>query len=180
MVAYLADGWFAADAPRRLRAEVVDGALDSAGFLHRASLDAAQVLRLALRVRALGGLLDPLHRHVHLGPRPRGAAGAAGEGVVSAGRALGAPALQLLRDQLAEATDACVELQSFVLDCLDHVADLDALRGLFLHLAHVAHLMRLLAVAQKSAAVHALLSAAAPAAAPHAPAAAAATPRRQR
>lgn len=172
MVAYLADGWFAANTPRRLRSEVVDGALDSAGFLHRASLDAAQVMQLALRVRALAGLLDPVHRHVHLGRAPKRG--------FDAGRTLDSPALQLLRDQLAEATDACLELQSFILDCLDHVADLDALRGLFLHLAHVAHLMRLLAVAQKRAAVHTVLSAAAPGNAPNVPAAAVATPRRQR
>ena len=153
MVAYLVDGWFAPEGPRRLRAEVVDGALDSAGFLHRAGLAAPELMRLALRVRGLTGLIDPLHRHVHLGGQARAAAAQV------AGRGLNQTALRLVREQLTQASDASIELQSFVFDCLDHVTDLDALRGLFLHLAHVAHLMRLLAVAQKSSAVHALLTA---------------------
>lgn len=148
MTAYLAEGWFARTGPRRLRAEVVDGALDSAGVLHRAGVAAQDVLTVAMRVRALSGLVDPVHRHVHLAKVPP-----------SASRALPPQALAVVREQLMMATDAAIALQTFVADCLDCVADLDALRGLQVHLMHVAQIIKLLTTTQKSAAVAALIAA---------------------
>ena len=57
MVAYLANGWFTQVGPVRLRAEVVDGALDVAAGLLQAEVPVEAIESLHLRVRTLAFLL---------------------------------------------------------------------------------------------------------------------------
>lgn len=127
MVAYLANGWFTQVGPRRLRAEVVDGALDSAALLHQNGIAIALLDTLLLRLRTLAFLLS----------RER-----------VAGSALSQAEREALRHHLQEATDADFTLQAFILDCLDHVGDAQGLRALYVHVMHVAHVCRLLRLAK--------------------------------
>lgn len=131
MVAYLANGWFTEVGPRRLRAEVVDGALDTASSLHQAGLAPEALQLLVLRVRTLAFLLS----------RERG----------NRGSTLDAAERRSLHHALREATDSDVALQAFVLDCCEHIGDIADVRGLYLHLLHVTHVVGLLRVARAQA-----------------------------
>lgn len=132
MTSYLRAGWFdrsSGKPSRGLRTEVIDGAMDAAGFLLRANISGAQVLRLALRVRALMAIADP--------------------------RMLGVPQFgdaqreQLMRG-LVRHTDAAPELYAFVADCIDGVNNVTDLMAFYLHLTHVARMIELLSVAVRS------------------------------
>lgn len=128
MVAYLANGWFTQVGPRRLRAEVVDGALDSAALLHQNGVPIALLDALLLRLRTLAFLLS----------RERAAGG----------NTLSQAERDALRHHLQEATDDDFTLQAFMIDCLEHVGDVQGLRALYVHVMHVAHVCRLLRLAK--------------------------------
>ncbi len=120
---YLAGGWYAPGKRARLKTEVVDGAMDAAGMLMRAGVPPHRVLRIALKVRSLVVIADPLLR--------------GGEPFTGAPR-------QRLADRLAVHTDGFPELQSFILDCLDHVASASDMTAFYLHLLHVGRMMQLI------------------------------------
>lgn len=133
MIAYLIDGWYFSGPPRRLRNEVVDGAIDSASMLFRAGLSANVIHALALSVRRCVPNL------------PTDA---------SAQTALDVPEARLteaeckaVRQQLQYDTDQHPILQSFVADCQEHIATAADLWAMYLHLLHIAQMMRLLQVA---------------------------------
>ena len=139
MLAYLADGWFTRVGPRRLRAEVLDGAIDSAAWLHQAGTDGELLRPFLLRVRTLTLLLSR--------PAPSGEHRSALPGD------LGQHEREVLRVHLQEASDGDAALQALTLDCLECVGTLSDLRAMVLHLSHVAHLVGLLHVAQGNAEV---------------------------
>ena len=132
MTSYLRAGWFdrsSGKPSKGLRTEVIDGAMDAAGFLLRANINGATVLRLALRVRALMAIADP--------------------------RMLGVPQFgeterELIMRGLARHTDSAPELYAFVADCVDGVNNLTDLMAFYLHLTHVARMIELLSVAVRN------------------------------
>ncbi len=132
MTSYLRAGWFdrsSGKPSRGLRTEVIDGAMDAAGFLLRANITGAQVLRLALRVRALMAIADPRMLGVsQFGDAERE---------------------QIMRG-LVRHTDAAPELYAFVADCIDGVNNVTDLMAFYLHLTHVARMIELLSVAVRS------------------------------
>ncbi|MEZ0312555.1 MAG: hypothetical protein ACAI38_12335 [Myxococcota bacterium] len=132
MTSYLRAGWFdrsSGKPSKGLRTEVIDGAMDAAGFLLRANISGATVLRLALRVRALMAIADPRMLGVpKFGERER----------------------ELVMNGLARHTDATPELYAFVADCVDGVNNLTDLMAFYLHLTHVARMIELLSVAVRN------------------------------
>lgn len=132
MTSYLRAGWFdrsSGKPSKGLRTEVIDGAMDAAGFLLRANISGATILRLALRVRALMAIADPRMLGVpKFGERER----------------------ELVMRGLARHTDAAPELYAFVADCVDGVNNLTDLMAFYLHLTHVARMIELLSVAVRN------------------------------
>ena len=123
MTSYLQGGWYSDKDRTRMRTEVVDGAMDVAGMLIRAGVPAHRIMRIALKVRSLVVVADPL---------------------VSGGPRLGPPHRQRLADRLAVHTDGFPELQGFINDCLEHVSGPSEMTALYLHLLHVGRMMQLL------------------------------------
>ena len=133
MITYLTEGWYTRLGQRRLRNEVVDGAIDTASMLFRSAVPPEAITSLALKIRTLATLVDPPHRRGQgggLGPHERAA----------------------LVQRLQLYTDRYPALQSFINDCLEHVNDAMELRALYLHLVHVTQMMQLLMVAKLSGA----------------------------
>jgi hypothetical protein len=124
MTTYLSGGWYAG-AKGGLRTEVLDGAMDAAGLLHRAGVSPALVSRLALRVRSLVRVGD----------------GAAPDFTGDDRRILG--------ERLDPIVGDLPELVSFVADCLDHVGRPADLMAFYLHLMHITRMMQLLALATR-------------------------------
>ena len=132
MTRYLQGGWYDRKHRPRLKTEVIDGAMDVAGMLHRGAVPAQRVLRIALKVRSLVVLSNPLLRGTgRLSARDRAA----------------------IRERLGLYSDGYPELQSFLNDCLEHVADANDMTALYLHLIHIARMMQLLTHAIDSLAV---------------------------
>lgn len=132
MITYLKDGWYTRIGQRRLRNEVVDGAIDTASMLFRAAVPPQAITSLALKIRTLATLVDPPHR--------RGRGG------------FGGKERSALEQRLQIYTDRFPALQSFINDCLEHVSTPNELRALYLHLIHVTQMMQLLLVAKLSGA----------------------------
>ena len=132
MTSYLRAGWFERNSgkgAKGLRTEVIDGSMDAAGILLRAGVDGATVLRVALRTRALMAIADP--------------------------RMLGVPKFtdrerSQIMNGLARHIDAVPELYALVADCVERVDNLIDLMAFYLHLTHVARMIELLAVAQRT------------------------------
>jgi len=133
---YLGGGWYRAGAGGGLRTEVLDGAIDAAGLLHRAGVSAERVMVVALKVRAYLALIDPQM---------------AGVG------ALNQRQRERLGEQLVIYTDSSTELQTFVADCVEHVAVPADAMAMYLHLMHVARMLKLLAHADLARGAMALL-----------------------
>ena len=124
MTVYLAGGWYSSGPKGGLRTEVLDGAMDTAGMLHRAGIRPELVSRIALRVRSLVRLGDPVTVE------------------------FGAPERAIVASRLESLTGDSAELVSFLADCLDHIGRHADLAALYLHLMHVTRMMQLLALAQ--------------------------------
>ncbi|MBI5507405.1 MAG: hypothetical protein HY903_01510 [Deltaproteobacteria bacterium] len=124
MTRYLEGGWYSRKNRPRLKREVVDAAIDVAGMLHRAGVSAHRVMRIALKVRSLVIIANPLVSGTQsFPPRDR----------------------RQLAERLGAFSDDYPELQSFVNDCLDRVADANDMTAFYLHLVHIARMMQLLA-----------------------------------
>lgn len=143
MLTYLTDGWFCPAEPQHTRAEVFDGALDSAGLLTRQGVSAAMVL----------GLQRLLTRH---GPYREGPGGpSSGCSVPSAPTAAAqgsdpqvAERRHVLLGHILDATDGQPALQGFVMDCMEAAHDARSWQALCGHLEHIGHLMAALHKAQ--------------------------------
>ena len=123
MTSYLQAGWYESGDRTRLRPEVLDGAMDAAGALRRAGVPVASVTRLALKVRSLVVVADPLMRGTdRFGKNEREALALAMEAV----------------------TQPYPALHGFVVDCLGHVDAASDLTALYLHLIHITRMMYLL------------------------------------
>ena len=128
MLAYLSQGWFSPHAPQRLAAEVIDGALDSAGLLNRAEVPPSALRALAARLaRAL-----PDTTHV---------------GVTPPGKIMGQVSCATLRARVQDETDRNPLFQGFMMDCMDAVQDDASLEALCIHLRHISDMMQLLRAA---------------------------------
>lgn len=123
MTRYLEGGWYDRKRRARLRTQVIDGAIDVAGMLHRAGVPAQRVTRIALKVRSLVVLTNPLK---------------SGTSRFSDGdrEAVGV--------KLGMFSDGYPELQSFLSDCVERIADANDMTALYLHLIHIARMMQLL------------------------------------
>jgi hypothetical protein len=126
MTIYLSGGWYKPGPKGGLRTEVLDGAMDAAGMLHRARVSPELVSRLALRVRSLMRLGD-----------------ATAATIGEAERAIIAGRLEPIAGDQAEVT-------SFLADCLDHVTSAADLAAFYLHLIHITRMMQLLTLARLS------------------------------
>ena len=125
MTTYLEGGWYEAGAEKALRSEVIDGAMDIAGTLLRSEVPPEVLRRIALRVRSLVTVSDPMLRgHSSFGERER------------SGILLGIEPLIANRPELA----------AFMADCVEHVGGTTDLFALYLHLVHVTRMMQLLSV----------------------------------
>ncbi len=125
MTTYLSQGWFDADAKAGLRAEVLDGAIDTAGMLHRAAIDPSVISRLALKIRGMIRFTDD-----------------APSAFADTGR-------EAMEGRLEPFLGDSPELRSFVADCLDHVTEPRDLLAFYLHLIHITRMMQLLVLAQR-------------------------------
>jgi hypothetical protein len=123
MTSYLDGGWYVPQTRSRLRTEVIDGAMDIAGMLVRAGVPARRLLRLALKVRTLVVIADPLMRGTSR--------------FAAAERAN-------VAERLANYTDDFPALQGFVNDCIEQVNGAPDMTAFYLHLVHVARMMQLL------------------------------------
>lgn len=132
MITYLAHGWYTSTPPTKLRDEVVDGAIEAASMLFSAGLGPQSVEALAMRVRSLVAITDPPHRRL---------ASAKAPGFTEAEH-------RAIEQRLRAMTDGAPPLQSFILDCLDHVTETRSLQALYLHMMHITHMMQLLQVAR--------------------------------
>lgn len=139
MITYLKDGWYTRIGQRRLRNEVVDGAIDTASMLFRAAVPPEAISSLAMKIRTLASIADPPHRRGH-------------------GGNFEAAEQRALARRLQTYTDRFPALQSFISDCLEHVANANELRALYLHLVHVTQMMQLLMVAKLSGVAGGLLT----------------------
>jgi hypothetical protein len=133
MLAYLSDGWFTDPASRRLRAEVVDGALDSAGALHRGGVSSKRLDALAARLR-----------------RAMPSASAQGGQAPHTPGLLAQVSWETVRERMQELTDDAPLLQGFVLDALEAVDDAPTLEALCQHLGQIAAVMKVLAAARRA------------------------------
>ncbi|MBI3180119.1 MAG: hypothetical protein HYZ27_10685 [Deltaproteobacteria bacterium] len=129
MIRYLLGGWYGAKRRTRLRTEVIDGAMDVAGALLRAGVPAHRVLRIGLKVRSLVVIADPL---------------------MTGGGRFGTRERQAIRERLAHSTDGYPELQSFIIDCIEHAKSPTDMVAFYLHLVHITRMMQLLAHATHS------------------------------
>lgn len=123
MTSYLDGGWYVPQTRTRLRTEVIDGAMDVAGMLVRAGVPARRLLRLALKVRTLVVIADPLMRGTSR---------------------FGAAERQRVAERLSLYTDDYPELHGFVADCIEQVNGAPDMTAFYLHLVHVARMMQLL------------------------------------
>jgi hypothetical protein len=127
MTMYLSGGWYRSGHNGGLRTEVIDGAMDAAGYLHRAGLHPQALTTLALKVRSLMTLIDP-----HM----------------TAANGLGDEQRAIVAERLASLTEQSPELHAFVSDCLDHVQSRADLLAFYLHLVHVTRMLQLLSLAK--------------------------------
>ncbi len=127
MSMYLSGGWYQPGRSGALRTEVIDGAMDAAGVLHRAGVGPQLLTRLALRVRTLLTFLDPQMRGADIDSEQR----------------------EIIAHRLEEHADSFFELDTFIRDCLDHVQSSADLMGFYLHLVHVTRMLQLLAMAEE-------------------------------
>jgi hypothetical protein len=127
MTSYLSHGWYTRVGRKRLRNEVIDGAIDAASMLYRAGVTPERVSGVALKVRTLATIADPPHRRLlgRFSSRDR----------------------RVLVQRLEALTDGNPPLQCFAADCLEHVYAPNDLRAFYLHLVHITNMMQLLAVA---------------------------------
>lgn len=134
MLSYLASGWFCPTEPTHLRAEVLDGAWDSAGLLVRAGVPVAVLFALQRLLRRH----EPQEAH------------APGQAQPSQHNYLesGAPVQALIRAHVADCTDGHPALQGFMMDCLDAAPDSASWRGLCAHLGHIGLTMSVLSAAR--------------------------------
>lgn len=123
MTTYLTGGWYQPGPDKSLRTEVIDGAMDAAGLLHRAGIRADTVAYLALKVRSL---FDPQTYAGVLSPEKRAS----------------------IARRLGDASGDSPELYSFLSDCLEHVSGSSDLLAFYLHLVHVSRMLQLLNVAR--------------------------------
>lgn len=131
MLAYLTQGWFSPHAPQRLAAEVIDGALDSAGLLGRAGVSPAALRALAAR------LARALPDTTHVGATPPG-------------KLMGQVSCATLRERVQDETDRNPLLQGFMMDCMDAVQDDASLEALCIHLGHISDMMQVLHAASSA------------------------------
>lgn len=124
---YLRDGWYRPGPQPRLRDEVVDGAIDTAGLLFRAAVPLAAVTSLAELIRHLGALVSPAHHQ---------------------GVATSPATLTALSARVDRCTVDIPPLQALAQDCLQQVTDGRDLRAFYLHLLHITQMMQLLTVAK--------------------------------
>jgi hypothetical protein len=125
MTTYLSGGWYRAG-DSGLRTEVVDGAMDAAGYLHRAGVGPGTMTSLALKVRSLMTIIDPQ---------------------MTAKNGVGEGELAIVGQRLTALTDQSPELHAFVSDCLEHVQNRTDLMAFYLHLVHVTRMLQLLGMA---------------------------------
>ncbi|MBN1960821.1 MAG: hypothetical protein JW841_07720 [Deltaproteobacteria bacterium] len=123
MTIYLHGGWYKSGLKGGLRNEVLDGAMDTAGLLHRAGLSPELVSRLALRVRSLVRLGE--NTDAPFGSRER----------------------DFVADRLESIAGDSAEIISFIADCLDNIKNYAELAAFYLHLVHIARMMQLLTLA---------------------------------
>ncbi len=121
MTVYLEQGWYLPGVERALRPEIVDAAMDMAGFLRRMDVSALEVQHVALKVRSMVTIIA---RAPQFGDRERHA----------------------LLCRLQDYTQESPALEGFITDCLEHIAVPTDLFALYLHLVHVARMMDLLVV----------------------------------
>lgn len=132
MTHYLEGGWHRKGRIPRLRTEVIDGAIDVAGMLHRAGVPSRRLLRIALKVRSLLFIANPLIRgRLTLNDGDR----------------------EHLKLRLGPYSDDYPELQGFLFDCVDCLHDNTEMTAFYLHLVHIARMMQLLAHAVGALAV---------------------------
>jgi hypothetical protein len=124
MTIYLHGGWYKPGQEGGLRTEVLDGAMDTAGLLHRAGISPELVSRLALRVRSLVRLGD------------------------TTAAAFASKERDFLADRLMPITGESAEVVSFIADCLDHISSYSDLAAFYLHLVHITRMMQLLTMAR--------------------------------
>ncbi len=151
MTTYLSGGWYRPGKSGGLRTEVIDGAMDAAGYLHRAGVGPSLLTSLALKVRSMMTLIDPqMKSHNGFGESERA----------------------IVAQRLAALTDESPELHGFVSDCLEHVGNRTDLMAFYLHLVHVTRMLQLLGMAKSvfPTGVPAWQTANAPVAAPKKPA----------
>lgn len=156
MTTYLSGGWYRAGGGRSLRTEVLDGAVDAAGMLHRAGVSAERVTLIALKARSWLTLIDPRMAGIAI---------------------LAAEQRERLLDQLVQHCDIAPELHSFVADCVEHIASTADVMAFYLHLMHVARMLKLLAHAELARSAMAMLAQTKPPAAATKPRTAATKPR---
>jgi hypothetical protein len=126
MTTYLSGGWYRPGTGRRLRTEVIDGAMDAAGMLHRAGISPERISVLALKVRSLMTLADPqMMGDAQLTDRDR----------------------ERMLLQIEDCTGYTPALLAWVCDCIEHVEEPADLTAFYLHLVHVARMLHLLAQA---------------------------------
>ena len=123
MTTYLTGGWYQAGPDKSLRTEVIDGAMDAAGILHRAGIRAETVAYLALKVRAS---FDPHNFAGSLSQQKR----------------------EAIARRMGDASGDSPELYSFLTDCLEHVERPNDLLAFYLHLVHVSRMLQLLSAAR--------------------------------
>src|SRR5688572_21522332 len=113
MVLYLQNGWFDDSPKKRLRSDVLDGAMDAARQLLRAGVMPDTLMNLALTVRSSMTMSDPSLR-----------------GLGDASTEIHGRLVQKLTYQ----TDQNPALQAFVLDCAEHVQTNSDAMAYYLHL----------------------------------------------
>jgi hypothetical protein len=122
MITYLQDGWYTSTGKNQLKEQVLNGAIDMASHLLKQHVDHERVLALALGVRNFLHHLQAPH--------------------VPATEVFTDKERAVLENKLIHATDTDMVLQAFVVDCFEHVHTPKELRGLYLHLMHISHMMQ--------------------------------------
>ena len=123
MLTYLQDGWYEDGPKKRLKDEVVDGAIDSASMLLMENVPAEIIMKIALKLRMLSTVRDPMMKK---------------------NKNFGAKERHEIAYKLEKYTEDHRALHSFILDCLDHVNTSSELLALYLHLVHVMRMVQLL------------------------------------
>ncbi|MCK5689331.1 hypothetical protein KAI87_08675, partial [Myxococcota bacterium] len=101
MLRYLEHGWYEEKGKNRLRKEVIDGAMDAAGFLVRAEVSVDKLMLVALKIRSLVAIIDPL---------------------VGGSRKFGKVDREMIMVRLEPHLASCDAFEGFVADCLETVS----------------------------------------------------------